>query len=173
MTIPVGARRCEPRRMLFGIGERRRAWLCMLFVIGAAAVVAAIGNAFAATDAPYPSRPIHIVVPFSPGGVSDTLARIIGEHFQRRFGQSVVIENRPGASGNIASEIVAKAAPDGYTLLITGNNVTILPSTSRGRAVDPVRAFAPVMRLVTQPILIAVHPALPVTSLSELVTLFM
>lgn len=157
--------------MTISIDALGRASLRTFFGIGAVVVAASIGNALAATDAPYPNRPLHIVVPFSPGGVSDTLARIIGDHFQRRFGQSVVIENRPGASGNIASEIVAKAAPDGYTLLITGNNVTILPSTSRGRAVDPVHAFAPVMRLVTQPILIAIHPAFPVTSLSELVTL--
>ncbi len=159
MTAPARAPSCRTLGVL--------GWVA----IGFAALLPMVGDAFAATDAQYPSRTIRIIVPFSPGGVSDTLARIIGSKFERRFGQSVVIENRPGASGNIASETLARAAPDGYTLLITGNNVTILPSTARARAVDPVRAFAPIARLVTQPILIAVHPSLPVNSLSDLVTL--
>ena len=96
---------------------------------------------------------------------------MLGEQLEAAFAQPVVVENRPGASGNIASELVARAAPDGYTLLVGGNGITILPSTHGDRAVDPVRAFAPVTKLVTQPILIAINPTLPVTSLQQLVQL--
>ncbi len=142
----------------------------------AAVVVAAIlavggGPALAASDSAYPNRPIRIVVPYSPGGVSDTLARVIGERLEQAWGQPVIVENRPGASGNIASDQVAKAAADGYTLLLAGNSITILPSTAGARAVDPVRAFAPVLKLVAQPILIAVHPSLRADTLADLVAL--
>ena len=124
-----------------------------------------------AEPAPYPNRPIRLVVSFSPGGTSDTLARMLGEHLEAAFGQPVVVENRPGASGNVASDLVARAAPDGYTLLVAANAITILPSTHGDRAVDPVRAFAPVARLVTQPILIATSASLPVATLPQLIAL--
>ena len=132
---------------------------------------AAAAPAHAADSSSYPNRPIRLVVSFSPGGTSDTLARMLGERLEAVWGQPVVVENRPGASGNIASELVARAAPDGYTLLVGGNGITILPSTHGERAIDPARAFAPVTKLVTQPILIAINPALPVASLSQLVAL--
>jgi tripartite-type tricarboxylate transporter receptor subunit TctC len=138
----------------------------------AAALAAALANsAHAAEQAPYPVRTIRLIVSFSAGGTSDTLARMLGEQLEVALAQPVVVENRPGASGNIASELVARAAPDGYTLLVGGNGITILPSTHGERAVDPVRAFAPVTKLVTQPILIAINPALPVSSLQQLVKL--
>ena len=133
-----------------------------------AALLLACGvPARAADESPYPNRAIHLIVSFSPGGTSDTLARMLGEHLEAAFGRPVVVENRPGASGNIASDLVARAAPDGYTLLVGGNGITIVPSTHGARAVDPVRAFAPVTKLVTQPILIAANPALPAASLAR------
>lgn len=129
------------------------------------------GSVCAAEPAAYPTRTIRLVVAFSAGGMSDTLARMMGERLEAAWGFPVVVENRTGASGNIASDLVARAAPDGHTLLVAGNGITILPSTLGARAVDPVRAFAPVIKLATQPILIAVNPALQVASIAELVTL--
>jgi tripartite-type tricarboxylate transporter receptor subunit TctC len=144
--------------------------------IGALSAVLALAAgqpdmARSAEPVPYPNRPIRLVVSFSPGGTSDTLARMLGEHLEAAFGQQIVVENRPGASGNIASDLVARAAPDGYTLLLAGNGITILPGTHGERAVDPVRAFAPVTKLVTQPILVASNASLPVSTLPQLVAL--
>jgi len=136
-----------------------------------ALAVALPDSARSAEQAPYPNRPIRLVVSFSPGGTSDTLARMLSEHLEAAFGQPVVVENRPGASGNLASDLVARAAPDGYTLLQAANGITILPSTHGERAVDPVRAFAPVTKLVTQPILVAINASLPVATLQQLVAL--
>jgi tripartite-type tricarboxylate transporter receptor subunit TctC len=124
----------------------------------------------AAVEGAYPSRPLVLVVPFSPGGVADTLARVIGERLEARLGQPVVIENKAGAAGNIASEYVARAAPDGHTLLIGATSITILPSTRDG-APDPSVAFVPVTKLVTQPILIAAKATFAPRSLRELVVL--
>ena len=150
------------------------AWRRDAIVLAALALALAMAlpdRARAAEPPPYPSRTIRLVVAFSPGGTSDTLARLLGEQLEAAFEQPVVVENRPGASGNIASELVARAAPDGHTLLIGGNGITILPATHGERAVDPVRAFAPVTKLVTQPILIAINASLPVASLPQLVAL--
>jgi tripartite-type tricarboxylate transporter receptor subunit TctC len=150
-----------------GAGWRRT----RIAVAATACFLGQIDSARGAEQAAYPSRAIRLVVSFSAGGTSDTLARMLGEQLESAFAQPVVIENRPGASGNIASELVARAPPDGYTLLVGGNGITILPSTHGERAVDPVRAFAPVTKLVTQPILIATNPALPVATLAQLVAL--
>ncbi len=154
--LPAGYRACSTR---------------LRVCASVAALALAVGQVQGAEPAAYPSRPIRLVVSFSPGGTSDTLARLLGERLEAAWGQPVVVDNRPGASGNIASELVARAAPDGYTLLVGGNGITILPSTHGARAVDPVRAFSPVTRLVTQPILIAINPALPVATLPQLVAL--
>jgi len=126
-------------------------------------------EASAADSAPYPTRPIRLVVASTAGGTADTIARLVGDRLEEMLGQPVVIEDRPGASGNIASEIVARAAPDGYTLLVMPVTVTILPSTLGATAVDPVRAFAPITKLMNQPILIVANPAVGVNTLAELI----
>ncbi len=137
----------------------------------ATALGAALGVADAAPPAPYPNRPIHLVVPFTAGNQLDVFARVIGDRLSESMGQPVVVENRPGVSGNAASEVVAKAAPDGYTLLVSGVLITLLPLTYGSRAVDPVAAFAPVTRLAQQPIVIAVNGSLNVNSLGDLIAL--
>jgi len=101
----------------------------------------------------------------------DTMMRMLAEKLEPALGQPIIIDNRPGASGNIASDIVAKSAPDGYTLLVAFTSLAVLPSTYGARAVDPVAAFTPVTKLVTQPVLIVVNPSLGVDSLSGLVAL--
>ena len=125
---------------------------------------------FAAEPESFPNRPIHLVVPFTAGNQLDIFARIIADRMAESMGQPVMVVNRPGVSGNAASEVVAKAAPDGYTLLVSGVLITLLPLTYGSRAVDPVAAFAPVTRLAQQPIVIAVNPSLHVNSLSDLIT---
>lgn len=125
----------------------------------------------AAGPAPYPNRPIHLIVPFTAGNQLDVFARLIGDRLAESMGQPVLVENRPGASGNAASEAVSKAAPDGYTLLVSGVLITLLPQTYGSRAVDPVASFTPITRLAQQPIVIAANPSLNVNSLSDLIAL--
>ncbi|HEY2864134.1 MAG TPA: tripartite tricarboxylate transporter substrate binding protein [Casimicrobiaceae bacterium] len=125
----------------------------------------------AAPDGDYPNRPIRIVVPFAAGTQLDLSGRIVAAKLADAVGQPVVIENRPGASGNIGSETVAKAAPDGYTLLLTGSFITSLPSTMGSRAVNPITAFAPITKVSEPPMLIVVNPALHVNTLDELIAL--
>ena len=107
----------------------------------------------------YPSRAIRLVVPFPAGGGIDSLARLVGAKLADALGQPVVVENTPGAAGNRATDFVAKAAPDGYTLVVGANSMTINPALQGMRAPDPVRAFAPVTKLVTIPVVVAVTPS--------------
>jgi tripartite-type tricarboxylate transporter receptor subunit TctC len=127
--------------------------------------------AYAAGPAPYPNRPIRLIVPFTAGNQLDVFARLVGDRLAESLGQPVLVENRPGVSGNAASEAVAKAPPDGYTLLVSGVLITLLPHTYGARAVDPVASFAPITRLAQQPIVIAVNASLNVNSLSDLIAL--
>jgi tripartite-type tricarboxylate transporter receptor subunit TctC len=127
--------------------------------------------AIAADAGGYPSRPIRIVVPFAAATQLDLAGRIVAAKLAEAVGQPVIIDNRPGASGNIGSDTVAKAAPDGYTLLLTGSFITSLPSTMGSRAVDPVAAFAPISKISEPPMMIVVNPALNVNSLDELIAL--
>jgi len=119
----------------------------------------------------YPARAIRLVVPFPAGGGIDALARLVGAPLGEAIGQPVVIENHPGATGNLGNELVAKAAPDGYTLVVAANSVTINPSMPGMRAPDPAAAFAPVTKLVTIPIVVAVAPSFAARSLPELLAL--
>ncbi|MEP6996572.1 MAG: tripartite tricarboxylate transporter substrate binding protein [Betaproteobacteria bacterium] len=139
------------------------------------ALVCCIGlmtvRAVAADTGDYPNRPIRIVVPFAPGTQLDLAGRIVSAKLSEAVGQPVIVDNRPGASGNIGSDAVAKAAPDGYTLLLTGSFITSLPSTMGSRAVDPIAAFAPITKLSEPPMMIVVNPALNVRTLDELIAL--
>src|SRR5258708_30435176 len=92
----------------------------------------------------YPTRSITFVVPFPAGGSADTLARLIGAKLSERLGQAVVVENKPGAGGNLGTDAVAKAAPDGYTLLLTPSSIAIAPALYTKLPFDPVKDFAPV-----------------------------
>jgi tripartite-type tricarboxylate transporter receptor subunit TctC len=118
----------------------------------------------------YPSRPVTLVVPFTPGGSTDFLARTVGERMAQGLGQSVVIENRPGAGGSVGSAAVAKADPDGYTLLL-GHIGTLAfnPSLYPKLPYDPVADFAPVSMLAKVPNVLVVNPEVPVSSVAELI----
>ncbi len=129
------------------------------------------GAASVQAQGQYPVKPVRLIVPFPPGGGTDTLARILGQKLADVLGQQVVIDNRPGAGTNIGAEIAAKAPPDGYTVLM-GNiahaiNVTLYSKLSY----DLVRDFSPVTLLASTPNILVVHPSLPVKSVKELVAL--
>jgi tripartite-type tricarboxylate transporter receptor subunit TctC len=148
--------------------ERPPAVLC----VGAALLGACIAGAAHAAGpssetAGYPNRPLRIVVGFS-GVTGQSLVRLIAERLEPVLGQPIIVEPRPGASGNIASESVARAVPDGHTLLLAQATTTLLPATQGSRAVDPLRAFAPVMRLATQPLAVVAHRSLEVGDLGTL-----
>jgi tripartite-type tricarboxylate transporter receptor subunit TctC len=136
-----------------------------------ACTLAWVSGARAAEAGSYPNRAIRIVVPFGAGTQLDIAARLVGAKLAEAVAQPVVIENHPGASGNIGSEVVARAPPDGYTLLMTGSLITLLPTTMGASAVDPVTAFAPVTKLAEPPIVIVANPSLEVSTLPQLIAL--
>ena len=118
----------------------------------------------------YPSKPVHIIVPYPAGGVADLLPRIVGEKVSRKWGQPVIVENKPGASGNIGIAEGARAAPDGYTLVLapTGN-LTVNPTLFPNLGFDTRRDLAPVTLLAQSPSVLVVHPSVPVKNFRELV----
>ena len=118
----------------------------------------------------YPAKPIKFVVPYPPGGASDVTARILGQKLSEAYGQPVIIENRPGANGNIALDAVAKSAPDGYTILMgnVGPNA-INAGLYKSLPFDPIASFAPITLTSTVPIVLLVNPSLPVKNAKELI----
>ena len=125
----------------------------------------------AATEANYPTKPIRLIVPQAPGGSNDIFARYIGGHLSERLGNQVVVDNRPGAEGMIGSEIVARAAPDGYTLLMASTAFVMNPAVINKLPYDPIKDFDFVATLGRGAVLIIVGPSLPVNSIKELVAL--
>ena len=119
----------------------------------------------------YPTRPVKIVVPFSPGGFTDVVARILQTQLGAALGQPVVIENKPGAGSTIGTAEVSKAKPDGYTLVMVSTTHVISPSLYKKMPYDALADFAPVMKLAEGPYLLVVHPSLPVKSVRDLVAL--
>ena len=119
----------------------------------------------------YPAKPIRLVVGFSSGGTTDILAREIGARMQENWGRSVLVENRPGAGANIASEVVAKSPPDGYTLLVATNSIAINPAIYTRLPFDPVGDFAPISFLGSVTNILIAHPSLPAKSIKELIAL--
>jgi tripartite-type tricarboxylate transporter receptor subunit TctC len=117
----------------------------------------------------YPTRPVRIIVPFPAGNATDIVARLIGQRLSERLGQSFVVDNRPGAGGNIATEAVAKASPDGYTLLVLSPTATISPSLYEKLNFDLVRDIAPIAGVGLAPYVLTVNPSFSVKSVSELV----
>ena len=119
----------------------------------------------------YPNRPVRIIVPFAAGGAVDTLARLLGNKLTEQFGQPVVVENRAGAGGNLAPDALAKAAPDGYTILLTTNGLAISPALYRTLPFDVQKDFVPVTQVVASQLVIAAHPKLAANSIAELIAL--
>ncbi len=134
--------------------------------------VAALSTASAALAQNYPTRPIRIIVVSTPGGSVDTMARAVGPKLAARWGQQVLVDNRPGAGGTIAAELVAKAPPDGYTLIM-GTVASFATNVSLYKSLpyDPVKDFAPITLVATQNLMLLVHPSVPAKSVKELVAL--
>ena len=137
-----------------------------IFLAGALATAMGSG-AWAET---YPDRPIHIIAPFPPGGLVDVLARALGDEMSRSMGQPVVVENKPGAGGNIGADIAAKAAPDGYTLLMTSPGIqSINQFLYKSMPFDPDKAFVPISMVADMSMVVVVHPKTGITTLKQLV----
>ena len=143
----------------------KRAWLSSL--VWAVAGVAAHATAYAQE---YPSRPIRVVVPLSPGGGTDIAARVTGQKLTERWGQQVIVDNRPGGAGTIGAEIVTRAAPDGYTLLVTSPSAVVInPWVFSKLAYDPVKELTPVVMLAPTYYVLIAHPSVPAKSVRELI----
>lgn len=135
-------------------------------------VAASLLTAVAAQAQNYPARPIRFVVPYAPGGSGDTLTRVTSQKVAESVGQQIVVDNRPGANGNIGMELVARAAPDGYTIVFGYiANVAIAPSLVANLPFDVVKDFAPITQLASAPNIIVVNSALPARSMKELLAL--
>src|SRR5688572_11186227 len=117
----------------------------------------------------YPSRPLRMVVPFAPGGGTDVLARIFGQKLGAMWPNTVVVDNRPGASATIGTDIVARSKPDGLTMLLIADTHAINVSLYKKLPYDPVKDFSPVILLATAPHIVVVHPSVPANSLKELI----
>ena len=155
-----------------GITASRKVPVIIKAALAAATVATAIGIAPAYAQAPaaWPAKAVRIVVPFPPGGQTDIVARFIGDHLGKSWGQQVVVENRAGAGGTIGTDHVAKSAPDGYTLLLcTLAANAIAPSVYAKLPYDAIKDFTPIMALTGTPSVIGISPALPVKNLAEFI----
>jgi tripartite-type tricarboxylate transporter receptor subunit TctC len=133
--------------------------------------VAALAFASAVSAQAWPSKPVRMIVPFAPGGPTDVMARILAQKLSETFGHQFIVENRAGAGGNIGMGIVAKSAPDGYTVLVASSSYVVNPSLYAKAGYDPYKDFAPVTVAAASPNVLVVHPSLPAKSVQELVAL--
>ena len=145
-----------------------RGWVRLVGLAGLAFASAASGQGARS----YPDRPVRVIVGYSPGGLPDTIARLIGQKLSERWGQQFIVENKPGANGILGAEIVAKSAPDGYTLLMTDNSThAILPFLFTKLPYDADRDLIPVSLTARAPLFLAVHPSVKANSFKELIAL--
>jgi tripartite-type tricarboxylate transporter receptor subunit TctC len=129
-------------------------------------------NATCAVAQPWPAKPVRMVVPFAPGGTVDVLSRLMGERLAAALGQPFLVENRPGAGGNIGAEAVARAAPDGYTLLISGSPThAVNPTLYKKLSFDPIKDFTQIALIGASPNLLVVNPSAPIHSVRDLLKL--
>ena len=134
-----------------------------------AAAIALAGSLPRAFAQDYPSRPIQLVVGFAPGGTTDFVARLVGEKMGDTLGQRLVVDNKPGAAGAIATKGVARSDPDGYTLLMGDSTLAITPTLSPSAGIDPLKMLAPVGLVGTFPSVLVVHPSVPASNATELI----
>jgi tripartite-type tricarboxylate transporter receptor subunit TctC len=139
-----------------------------MFLLAAACL---LGTAtFAEAQTGFPNKPIHLVVPFAPGGSTDVLGRLLAEHLRLELGQPVIVDNKPGAGGNIGGDMVARAPADGYTVLVAAAGPTVInPSLYSKMSFDPVKDLRPVTLLIQEPNLMAINPKIPARSVAEFI----
>jgi len=142
--------------------KRRAGVLCLAFALGALP---------AAAQAPYPDKPIRLVVPYAPGGTTDIMARTLQEPLSKVLGQTVIVDNKAGAAGAIGTKQVATAAPDGYTLIFGNNGPSaIVPLIQKDVGYDPMKDFEPVSLVSIAPLVLVVHPSVPAANVAEFIT---
>lgn len=122
-----------------------------------------------AEDIKFPTKPLRILVPFSPGGAADIMSRLVAERLTQKLGQTVIVENKPGGGTMIASDYVARAEPDGYTLLMAASSLGIAPSIYAKVNYDPIKDFAPISQLASVVHVLEVHPSVPAKNVAELI----
>lgn len=150
----------------------RRHLLQQTLTASALAIFAAALPQYALAQAAYPSKPIRLVVPFVPGGVTDTSGRLIAEQLSKRLGQQVIVDNRPGASGNIGTQLVATSPPDGYTLVLAFDGTMVInPHVFEKMSFDTIRDFAPVGKIGDAVLILVANPSLPAKTLQEVIAL--
>ncbi|MFO1312791.1 MAG: tripartite tricarboxylate transporter substrate binding protein [Burkholderiales bacterium] len=143
-----------------------------LFVAAAACALVATPPLAAFAQPAFPSKPVHMIVPFPPGGVSDAAARLVAEALSKRLGKEVVVENKPGATGNVAGQYVAQSEPDGYTIMLVYNGVlTINPFVFSKMPFDAQKDFTPIGKIGDYPFILTVNPSVPAANLQELIAL--
>lgn len=148
------------------LGTPRRA-----FLFSACCTLTCAATQAAESPAAYPTKPVRIIIPFSPGGGADTYARTVQQSLALALGQPLVLDNRPGASSIIGTELTARAAPDGYTLALITTTFTVTPALVKKLPYDPLKDLTGVSMPVTQPNILVVHPSVPAKSVKELVAL--
>ncbi|HKF13435.1 MAG TPA: tripartite tricarboxylate transporter substrate binding protein [Xanthobacteraceae bacterium] len=162
--------RSSPGRLYLLRAVRRMRRL--VSIASAAALLVAAVTAAQASDDSWPQRPIRLIVPFPAGASTDVVSRVIGQRLSQDLGQQIVIENRAGASGNIGADAIAKAPPDGYTIgIATASTHAVAASISANLPYDPIKDFAPVGMLGSQPYVLVIHPTLPARNVAELIAL--
>ena len=145
-------------------------WIPLLLSMALACWAMAPERAWA--QALYPTKPIRLVVPFTPGGVTDTSGRLIAEQLSKRLGQNVVVDNKPGASGNIGTQIVATSEPDGYTLLLGFDGTLVInPHVFPKVGFDPIKDLAPIGKIGDAVLILVSNPAVPAKTLKEIIAL--
>lgn len=143
-----------------------------LLVLASLAIAFPVLETSAAQSPPYPGKPIRVVAPFTPGGGSDVIARIVAQKLTEAFKQQAIVENRAGAGGRVGTEYVARAAPDGYTLLLTGSGSVIFAAALYEKlSYDPLKDLAPVTTVASSALMLVAHPAVPARSVKQLVSL--
>jgi tripartite-type tricarboxylate transporter receptor subunit TctC len=140
-----------------------------ILTTAAAACMLALASAPASAQ-PYPSKPIKLVVPVTPGGAIDIVARLVADKMRTTLNATVVVENKPGATNNLGADFVAKSAPDGYTILIVASNHAINKHIYKDLSYDPVKDFEPIVFTHVVPQLLAIHPSIPANNVAELIT---
>lgn len=156
-------RKADPRRS----GTKNGSSFCL----HTSALILGCALAAAASAQEYPARPVRVVVPQSPGGSTDLVARAVAQRLTESLGQNVIVDNRPGAGSINGTDMVAKAAPDGHTVLAVAASFTINPAVRNKLPFDPVRDFTPVTQLVTLPHILVLHPSVPATTVKEFIAL--
>jgi len=166
MLAPEEAARLHEKRSVM-----KQAVLIVAATFCASASAIVVGSTHASAQT-YLAKPVRVIVPFPPGGNSDRIARLLGQKLTEAWRQSVIVENRPGAGGSLGSDVAAKAAPDGYTLLIgTFGSIGASAGLYKNLPYDPIKDFAPITLIATPPLLLVVHPSLPVKSVKDLIAL--